>query len=266
MVVFILLAGFVYLYYERRSAWAWLPLALAIAAKYYWVTLLVVPLLDRHYRQALLAAAGAMFTSLGAILILVPISGYGVVGIWHALTATLNGHLSALGTLTYVQHGHSLWGVVMLLNRAIGHQFEAIPHFNQLYVLLAAAVFAFVVVKLRQRPRSSWQVLTVLVACTLLLPFENGDYVLVQWFLPFALFMGTDRRDTRGLVLTLLFVVPFVPMAYYYFPFMGRPDVGVSTLIYPAALAAVGVLALLKGSDTPALPEEGQTGPERGVS
>jgi len=70
--------------------------------------------------------------------------------------------------------------------------FESIPHFSQLYALLAAAVFMLVVVKLWQRPRSPWQVLTALVACTLLLPFENGDYVLVQWFLPFALFMGAD--------------------------------------------------------------------------
>ena len=266
MVVFVLLAAFVYLYYERRSPWAWLPLALAIAAKYYWVTLLVIPLLDRRYRQALMAAAGAMVASLGAALILAPISGYGVVGMWHALGTTLNGHLRWSGSLLFVQHGHSLWGVVMLFNRAIGHQFESIPHFQQLYTLLALAVFVLVVVKLWQRPRSSWQVLAVLVACTLLLPFENADYVLVQWLLPFALFMGADRRvgadrcDARGLVLILLFVVPLVPMAYYYFPFIGQPDVGVSTLIYPAAVAAVGVLALLQGRDSSGLPEARRSG------
>ena len=75
--------------------------------------------------------------------------------------------------------------------------------------------------------------------------------------------MGTDRRDSRGLVLTLLFVVPFIPMAYYYFPIKGRPDVGISTLIYPAAVAAAGVLALVQGRDNSTRPDEGRIVTER---
>ncbi len=45
MVVFVLLALFFWLHYGRGSRLAWLPLSLAIAAKYYWVTLLVVLLM-----------------------------------------------------------------------------------------------------------------------------------------------------------------------------------------------------------------------------
>jgi hypothetical protein len=58
MVVFVLLAAFFYLYFAVHSRWAWLPLALAIAAKYYWATLLVLPLLDKQYRQTVYADAG----------------------------------------------------------------------------------------------------------------------------------------------------------------------------------------------------------------
>ena len=51
MVVFVLLAAFFYLYYAVHSRWAWLPLALAIAAKYYWATLLVLPLIICTFRN-----------------------------------------------------------------------------------------------------------------------------------------------------------------------------------------------------------------------
>ncbi len=42
MVVFVFLAAFFALYFRRRSAWAFLPLGLAIGFKYYWVMLLVL--------------------------------------------------------------------------------------------------------------------------------------------------------------------------------------------------------------------------------
>ncbi len=55
MVIFVFLAAFFYLYYERRSSWAWLPLAMALAGKYDWAVFVVLLLSDRSYRQALLA-------------------------------------------------------------------------------------------------------------------------------------------------------------------------------------------------------------------
>ena len=49
MVVFIWLAAFFYLYYGRGSRWAWIPLALAIAGKYYWITLWSCPFATGRY-------------------------------------------------------------------------------------------------------------------------------------------------------------------------------------------------------------------------
>jgi len=47
-----------------------------------------------------------------------------------------------------------------------------------------------------------------------------------------------------------------VPFACYCFPIVGRPDVGISTLVYPAALVATGILVLTRPHNVPTDMEE----------
>ena len=69
--------------------------------------------------------------------------------------------------------------------------------------------------------------------------------------LVFALFAAADPPGWRGGVITVLFAVTMVPFAYCYFPIVGRPDVGISTLAYPAALVATGILVLKRPHNVP---------------
>lgn len=256
MVVFVLLAAFFYLYCCRRSRWAWVPLALAIAAKYYWATLLVLPLLDRHYREALFAVVGAVIAELASVAFVVAISGYALGGFISAMRGSLGGYAQWRGSVFYTHHAHGLWGVVMLLNRAVDYFLTRQQHLDQWYLLLMAAVFLLVVVRLYHGDYDTWEKAAVLALCALLMPYENGDYTLVEWMLVFALFAAADPPGWRGGVITVLFAVTMVPFAYYYFPIVGRSDVGVSTLVYPAALVATGILVLtrpLSGSNKEAL-------------
>jgi hypothetical protein len=78
MVVFILLAAFFCLYYARGSRWPWVPLALAIARKYYRVTLLLL-LSDTNVRQAVYAVVGAVTASAGSVALIARAPGHTLV-------------------------------------------------------------------------------------------------------------------------------------------------------------------------------------------
>ena len=74
MLVFALLAAFVWLYYWRGSRWAFVPLAVAIAAKYYAVVLIFVFIAERRWRQLALCVATAVAIEGAAIVILSAVS------------------------------------------------------------------------------------------------------------------------------------------------------------------------------------------------
>jgi hypothetical protein len=248
MVVFVLLALFFWLYFGRGSRLAWLPLSLAIAAKYYWATLLVVFLCDRHYRQALYAALAAVAETLASVLLLALISGYGVLHVLHALVQTLHGHVEGTNTLFAVQHAHSLWGVVILIDRWTNGSLQMVDMrgMRELYVVCALAVFAVVVRQLLRSHHEPWQQATVLVACALLLPFENHDYTLIHLYLPMSLFIVSAQRGRVAWVCASAFALCLVPCDYRDFTFLHwLYDVSTSTLVYPAALLGLIVLPLL---------------------
>ncbi len=247
MVVFVLLAAFFYLYYAAHSRWAWLPLALAIAAKYYWATLLVLPLCDRHYRQTVYAVAGAIASTVLSVLAIAWSSGVGIGKVLSITGSTLRSHLEMSDTVFTVQHGHSLWGVVIVIDRWTGDHLwlHGAGNIRRLYAAACLLAFAWICWRLLTREHADWQRATVLVVCALLLPMENHDYTLIHLYLPLALFVLAGGRVRRWWLVALLFALPLVPVDYVYFSFQHfLYDVSTSVLVYPAALLALLVVAL----------------------
>jgi len=210
MVVFVLLAAFFYLYYAAHSRWAWLPLALAIA----WS------------------------------------SGVGIGKVLSITGGTLRGHVEMDNTLFTVQHGHSLWGVVCVIDRWTGGDIQlwllGRNNILRLYVVACLLAFLWICGRLLTHELADWQRATVLVVCALLLPMENHDYTLIHLFLPLALFVLAAGRVRRWWLVALLFVLLLVPMDYVYFSFQNyaNSDVSTSVLVYPAALVGLLVVAL----------------------
>jgi hypothetical protein len=205
MVVFVLLAAFFYLYFAVHSRWAWLPLALAIA----WS------------------------------------SGLGIGKVLSIWGGTLKGHVDMSMTLVSVQHGHSLWGVVNVIDRWTGDHLRMADIVRLLYVVACLLVFAWVCERLRTRKHADWQRAAALVVCSLLLPMENHDYTLIHLFLPLALFVLAADRVRYWWLVTLLFALLLIPVDYVYFSFfIFLTDVSTSVLIYPAALLALLLVAL----------------------
>ena len=250
MVVFILLALFFWLYYARGSRWAWIPLALAIAGKYYWVTLLVLLLSDRNVRQAVLAFAGAVASTLLAAAALAATSGYSAVEVLRNTMTTLSARGGGLRGALDIQHAHTLWSVVQVLNRLTGYSISSLPHLTTGYFAIAALLFALVAYNVLSRDLEPWRKVTVLVAATLVLPFESFDYTLLHLYFPLAVIVCTAVPCRASRATVWLLAVCLAPAAYYYFVFSGfRLDVGVSVLLYGTCLGALLIVPLVGAGD-----------------
>lgn len=245
MLVFIFLAAFFYLYFGRKSGWAWLPLALAIAAKYYWVTLLVLPLLDRRYRQAFLAFAGAVVATVVSVPLIAISSHVSVAAVIAAFRNTIGGHLSLTGTTLTVTHGHSLWGVFRTIDVMSDFALSGFSWVRPLYMAIALALFLIVVYHLARYSPPGWVAATLLVVCAIVLPFENADYTLIHLLLPWSMFAAAASGSRRPEFATAaLFGLMFIPLDYYYLMIgIQRSSLSISVLIYPALLLVLsGVL------------------------
>ena len=247
MVVFVMLAAFFYLYYVRHSPWAWLPLSLAIASKYYWITLVILLLLDRRVRQAILAVGGAVVVSAVAVLFLAGASGYSLTAVLASLRTTLDGHMGATGVLGIASHSHSLWAWVICIIRWSDYAFYWLP-VNRIYTLSALLILLLVVRRLWRGRFADWQKATAIVACTLVLPFESMDYTLIHLYFPLTLFAIAAGRFRLKWVVAVLFALLLIPLDYYYFTFVfWRSLVSTSSLIYPMCLLGLIVAALWCG-------------------
>jgi hypothetical protein len=174
-------------------------------------------------------------------------SGLGIGKVLSITGSTLRGHLEMSNTLFAVRHGHSLWGVVMVIDRWTGDHLwlHGADNIRRLYVAACLLAFAWICWRLLTHEHADWQRATVLVVCALLLPMENHDYTLIHLYLPLALFVLAAGRVRRWWLVALLFALPLVPTDYVYFSFQHfLYDVSTSVLIYPAALVALLVVAL----------------------
>lgn len=241
MVIFVFLAAFFYLYYERRSSWAWLPLAMAIAGKYYWAVFVVLLLSDRSYRQALLACAGSVALTVGSVLLIPIWSGYTPLGVLAALRHSLAALNGLAGTATAADHGHSLWSVWLAVRSHVPSQ---PPATQGLYAVLAVVLFAYVVYHVVWVESVAWRKVTLLLIAALALPYIDTDYTLIHLYFGLALFVVAAPRGWRAWLTLGLFALLLVPVDYVDLSLW----LTISTFVYPAALLVMAGLLIAWGA------------------
>ena len=248
MVMFVALGLFFYLYYGRHSRWAWIPLAFAIGGKYYWITLLVLPLSDRQLRQTVYALAGAVVLTLGSAVALALEVHASVSWVLHAMMQTLGARSAVYRSMFIVQHAHTLWASMQLANGLLDYPLFNVSHLDMGYVLVAAMLFVLIGYEVAIHDMEPWQRVLALVAATLVLPIESYDYTLLHLYFPLALLVCCAPLKTWTRVAALLIGVCLVPWDYHYYTIWYVPlDVGISTFIYSGALLGLILVALLTG-------------------
>jgi Glycosyltransferase family 87 len=236
LVMFILLAAFVYLYYEKRSAWAWFPLSVAVAGKYWYAVFLVALVWDRRWRDVAYCAVGAVAANLGSVFILARLSGFTFGQVLQNAARTL-GDFVRINTDIHilVQHGHTAWGAIQVVDMWLGFPLIRNPLASTLYVPLALAVFALVALRLDKARRPPWLGFTALLVCGMLFPYQGHDYTAIHLFLPLALLGAHGVQAKGGTLVAVLFGLMLIPMSYGVIVF----DVTVSVLIYPLVLGTL---------------------------
>ena len=242
MLVFAFIAGFFYFTYVRERPWiAALCLAAAIAFKLYPATLLLLLLAERRFKPLVLTviiAGGLTAISVGLLA---------VVG-HFSLADVLQMNASGLGNVQqtmvisggYVQHGHSLWGLVVGLWKML-RQSAVAGWQTKLYTVAAAAIFLVLSVHAMFRETERWKLVLLATVPGLLLPYVSSDYTLIQLYFPLVFFLNARRVSRWDVVYVALFGILLVPVDYYYI----RSDISISVIIYPAALVALVLLAIL---------------------
>lgn len=251
LLVFIALAAFVYYHVMRRWPWSWVFLAVAIAAKYYPAVFLVLLVVERRFRDAVYAIAGAVVLTILSALALGAASGQGVLGSLCAVGRQLARHDAYSQGVASMQHAHSLWGLTRwLLGTLDGswlvawRDLPAASSVSRWYLTVALLVFALIVIYLFRVETVTWRRVALLTLAMVLLPYESHDYTLVFLYLPLVLLLLSTRGSRTDVVCAALLAVPLIPLDYYYF---GDTDVSVSIIVYPLVLVAAGAVMVFQG-------------------
>ncbi len=117
-------------------------------------------------------------------------------------------------------------------------------HADSLHLLglVAHAVF---------RETERWKLVLLATVPGLLLPHVSADYTLIGLYFPLVFFLNARRVSRLDVVYVALFGILLVPVDYYYFLYyIPRDntilhDISISVVIYPAALVALVLLAML---------------------
>jgi hypothetical protein len=111
------------------------------------------------------------------------------------------------------------------------------------YAVAAAAIFLGLVVYAVFRETERWKLVLLATVPGLLLPYVSGDYTLIQLYFPLVFFVNSRRVSRWDVIYVALFGILLVPVDYRHI----RGDISISVIVYPAALVALVLLAILDG-------------------
>ena len=240
MLVFAFIAGFFYFTYVRERPWiAALCLAAAIAFKLYPATLLLLLLAERRFKPLVLTviiAGGLTAISVGLLAV---VGHFSLADVLQMDVSGKAGFQQGMVVGAAVEHTHSLWDLVGLWKML--RQTLVLGWQTTLYAVAAAAIFLVLVVHAVFRETERWKLVLLATVPALLLPYVSFDYTLIQLYFPLVFFLNARRVSRWDVVYVALFGILLVPVDYYYF----RSDLSISVIVYPAALVALVLLAIL---------------------
>jgi len=244
-LVFVLFAGFFYFLYVNEIPWlAALFLGAAIAFKLYPATLLVLLVAERRWKPLILAALSAVGLT---------VVGTGGLAILGHCSFSEAWQMNAGGKLDYyqeimvtagggIQHGHTLWGLLRLPQFLSGA--PATGWQMTVYSIAVGLVFVVLAVYAVFWETERWKRVLIAMVPALLLPYVSADYTLIHMYFPLVFFLNVPRSSRWDRIYVILFAILLMPVDYYYLTIY-HDGVSISVIIYPLALLALLLLAII---------------------
>jgi hypothetical protein len=240
-VVFVLIAGFALLYQRGNVALAVAILSPAIAMKGYPAILLTLPLIDRRFKELMLACLLTCLLSLGALAVF---SDGLVVEAHKMLVSFQRASAIAFDGGSLVRFNSSLYTALLYILGRAGVDPAYSPIFDVGYLVMIASVWAACTVALRRWSAPFWARLSVVTALMILLPPSSADYRLIMLYPALMAFLNNSVTNKDDWFQILVFGLLMVPKAYLIL----ESDINMGLLLNPLLLAAllVSTLALVR--------------------
>jgi len=231
-VILVLIALFALLYQRGHLTLAVVVLSPAIAMKGYPAILLSLPLLDRRYKELLLASFLAALLTLGGLAIFHD----GMFAEAQKMVVSFQrASAIAFGAGSLVRFNSSLYTALLFLLGRLGADVAQNGLFNVAYLMGAAAVWAVCMLVMQMWKAPFWARMSAVTALMILLPQSSGDYRLVMLYPALMAFVNNPVTSKADWVLTVVLGLLMVPKAYLTL----ESDVNISLLLNPLLLTTL---------------------------
>ena len=238
MVLFILISLSVIYYDRKKYTVSIVLLSCAIAMKGYPAFLLGLFLLDRRYKELLIACLLVPGLTLASLALFKD----GLFVEFHKMVVSFQSASSiAFGGGSLVRFNSSLYTALIYLLSKINPNIATSAQFNVVYLLFMVSSYTLVIYLLAKRPYPFWARLLILVTTMILLFQTSGDYRLMMLYPPMMLFLISEHKSKADLYIVVLLGLIMVPKAYMIL----QNDANIGLLINPLLLIFLLVITLI---------------------
>jgi hypothetical protein len=246
-VVFLLLSLFVGLVCRGRYGWSTLPLAMALAIKPFPAVFLVLLIVRRRFKEAVMACAAASGLTAVAAGILAWQTGYRIS--YLAPAADFYSEFMVVRGRG-IPFGHSLWGLVWTSVHWYTADFfpganpeDILTAARQPYFLTVIGLFGGICWYLVYE-RTFWKQVALLTFSMNLFPFISADYKLLHTLIPLFCFINARERERLDWGYAVLFGLLLIPKNYLTLDLPRLFDANLGVLVNPL-LMVVFVIAII---------------------
>lgn len=242
MLLFLVMAAFLITYKKNRFYQSAFWLALAINIKIYPAVFLLLFLSEKRFKP--------FFTALGACLGLFLIGFYATGGNWSHFLQGFE-HFTALHQLTPagLQFSNSFFNLIrfpafFLLDMPSQINWDVFSVFSQsvapYYFGVIAVLCGMLFYRLCKGHLLFWQKVFILALMQTTFPFVSYNYTLILLLLPLCFFFQNPLAGNKGLNITVLTALAFIPMPIVLFCFKsllhGDLVINIGSLLRPLVL------------------------------
>ena len=224
-LLFVALLASLYFYIKKNYLISAICLALAIAMKIYPALFLLLFIVDKKYREAIISVVIAVLLTLVSLLFF---QGGLVANFLYLFSmSNINNNMILVDLINLtsrngnvVQRSVSLLTLIKIsiIELQLNPSPFVVENFSKIYSVLSVIIAVPLSIYTIFFEKEMWKKVALIIFAMLLLPSISADYRLLLVYLPLVLFLNTEGEGKLDPVYTILFVLLLIPITYYFLP------------------------------------------------
>lgn len=225
LLLFSFLLIFLYLFVKKKHLWSTIPLSMAIAMKAYPAILLVLFLVEKKWKEAIITVG---LTIVLTVISLSLFQGGFVANLNYLLSLSNFSNndtfveFTSIEPGTVIQRGVTLLSLIKIIlqNNQIAPSQFWLNNYKIIYISASALLGIAVIIYILLSHQKLWKTVSILILLMLLLPPISGEYKLIHMYIPLFLFCFEENSSKLDYLNILLFTILMIPKNYYYYPLL----------------------------------------------